>query len=475
MFASEKKDNIVTLLGNCFDLELREFDLGGDKLYVLYLEGSTDKELLSEQVLRPIGLEPGKIDTQERFIEVTFLPVKVMPVDTAKELSRHIALGEVAVVAENFSLTFSLRKVAMRAVTEPPTATVLKGPREGFTEEIRSNISLLRRRLRCSTLRLDKMQAGRYSQTDIVVAYIDGIASKKIVKKIKDKISGIDIDGIIDSSYIGKFLEEKTYSLFRQVGTTEKPDILAAKMLEGRIGIFVDGSPIVLTLPFLFVEDVQNSNDYFKRDVRAAFIRIIRMLGGIMAVFLPAAYIAVQEFQYQILPIKFIITILNTTSATPLSPTIEMVFVVILFEIINETSIRMPKYVGMAVSLVGAIVLGETAVKAGILSSPAVLITALSGLGLYCIPDEAGSFSMLRILFLGLAGIVGMYGIVVGIVVFVAYVVCFNEFETPYTAPYAPGVPEDRKDGIFKLALKEMKTRPRSIPNINKKRMGTDD
>lgn len=470
MSAQETKTQVVELLGNSFDVEVCEIKRNETPEYFVYLEGSTDKQHLFEQALEPLSAYKESIDTVDDLMSATCLTVPLTVLDGVKSATEHIALGDVVYLGENALVSFSLRKVAMRAVAEPPTSTVLKGPREGFSEELRTNVSLLRRRIKTPDLRLEKLTVGKYSQTDVVIAYIDTIADTKVVEKIRNKISGINIDGIIDSSYVAKFLEEKAYSLFRQVGTTEKPDILTAKMLEGRVGILVDGSPIVLTLPFLLFEDLQNSNDYFKRDVRASFIRLVRLFGGILAVLLPAVYIAVQEYQYQMIPIKLIITILNATSGTPLSPTLEMFFVILLFEIINETSIRMPKYVGMAVSLVGAIVLGDTAVKAGILSSPAVLITALSGLGLYCIPDEAGTFSMLRIIFLGIAAVLGMYGIVLGLVALCVYVVSFDAYGAAYTAPYAPNISSDRKDGIIKRALKEMKTRPKSIPNKNKVR-----
>ena len=474
MNAYDVKGQVIELLGNSFDVEICEIRRNETTEYFVYLEGSTDKQHLFEQALKPLCAFDKPITEVGDFVGATRLTVPLTLLDGANGAAEHVALGDVVYIGEKAIISFSLRKVAMRAVAEPPTSTVIKGPREGFSEELRTNVSLLRRRIRTPDLRLEKLTVGECTQTDVVIAYIETIADTKVVEKIRNKINGINIDGVIDSSYVAKFLEEKAYSLFRQVGTTEKPDILSAKMLEGRVGILVDGSPIVLTLPFLLFEDLQNSNDYFKRDVRASFIRLVRLFGGILAVLLPAIYIAVQEYQYQMIPIKLIITILNATSSTPLSPTLEMFFVILLFEIINETSIRMPKYVGMAVSLVGAIVLGDTAVKAGILSSPAVLITALSGLGLYCIPDEAGTFSMLRIIFLAIASVLGIYGIVLGLVALCVYIVTFNAYGTAYTAPYAPNIPEDRKDGVIKHALKDMKMRPKSIPNKNRVRLSDE-
>ena len=466
------KEKILSYLGNGFDIEAHEVISKAGSVWVIYVDENTDKAVLSESVLKPLlNLERFDYEEVEKLIHP---PAKVQKVENAEDGSAEVAKGNAIIVAGDNLLMLTMKKVAMRAVTEPPTSTVVKGPREGFVENLNTNLSLLRRRLATTKLRFEKFEIGKYSKTAVVVAYIEGLTHPKIVKKVREKIEKINVDGVFDSSYIGKYLERAEQSLFRQVGTTEKPDILSHKMLEGRIGVLVDGSPIALSVPFLFIEDFQDSGDYYRRDFRATVLRLVRLFGSFVAILLPAVFVAVQEYQYQVLPLKFLITILNSTTGIPLTPTLEMLFVLLLFEILNETSLRMPKYVGMALSVVGAIVLGDTAVKAGLLSSPAVLIAALSGIGLYCVPDDVGTFSVLRTLFVGIGGILGLYGIVLGFLCLIGYLASLDSYGAPYLAPYAPLLLEDLQDGVFKESNLDMKKRPQSIPNLNSTRQGEE-
>ena len=465
----DTKEQILGYLGNSFDIESHEVISKVGSIWVIYVDENTDKAVLSESILKPLSnLDEIGAKQIERLIHP---PASIKEI-TVEDGALEVAKGNAVIVADDTVLSVTMKKVAMRPVMEPPTATVVKGPREGFVENLVTNLSLLRRRLATTKLRFDDYEVGRYSRTKVVVAYIEGLTHPDVVKKVTQKIEKIDIDGVFDSSYIAKYLERSDMSIFTQVGTTEKPDILAHKMLEGRVAILVDGSPIVLTVPFLFIEDLQDSSDYYKRDFRATVLRMVRIFGIFVAVLLPAVFVSLQEYQYQVLPLKFLITILNSTSGIPLTPTLEMLFVVLLFEILNETSVRMPKYVGMALSVVGAIVLGDTAVKAGLLSSPAVLIAALSGIGLYCVPDDVGTFSLLRVLFIAVGGTLGLYGILLSFLCLMAYLASYQSYGSPYLAPYGPLIVDDLQDGVFKQSNLDMKSRPKSIPNINETRIG---
>ena len=463
------KEKILSYLGNSFDIESHEVVSRAGSIWVIYVDENTDKAVLSESILKPL-IDLERIDERE-IVRLIHPPATINSV-SAEDGAKEVAKGNAIIVADDTVLSVTMKKVAMRPVMEPPTSTVVKGPREGFVENLVTNLSLLRRRLATTKLRFSDFEVGKYSGTKVVVAYIEGLTHPDVVKKVCKRIEKINIDGVFDSSYISKYLERSDMSIFTQVGTTEKPDILAHKMLEGRVAILVDGSPIALTVPFLFIEDLQDSSDYYKRDFRATVLRMVRLFGIFVAVLLPAVFVSLQEYQYQVLPLKFLITILNSTSGIPLTPTLEMLFVILLFEILNETSVRMPKYVGMALSVVGAIVLGDTAVKAGLLSSPAVLIAALSGIGLYCVPDDVGTFSLLRILFIGVGGTLGLYGILLSFLCLLAYLSSYQSYGSPYLAPYGPMIVDDLQDGIFKESNLSMKNRPRSVPNVNGTRIG---
>ena len=357
-----------------------------------------------------------------------------------------------------------------RAVTEPPTSAVLKGPREGFVEDITTNLSLIRRKLKTPDLKVEEMHIGKYTQSKVCVVYISSIADKNVVNKIKQKLKGIEIDGIIDSYYLQSNLEQKHSALFKQVGNTEKPEVATSKLLEGRVVIFADGSPLALTLPFTLLEDFQSSDDYYNHPMHSSFVRLLRLWGYIISITLPGIYVALQSFHFALLPIDFLISIQSSIQDLSFPPLIEILVVLFLFEILNEASIRMPKYLGMALSIVGALVLGDTAVQAGIISPPSVIMVAVSGITLYMVPDQTATASILRLFFTVIGGVAGFYGMLLGMVALTTYLMTFDSYGTPYFSPYAPSIKPDKKDGFMMVNNTEMLTRPQSIPNINKVR-----
>ncbi len=474
MKASAMSKRIKSDLGDSADLVIRPALVAGKQGYYIAIEGLVDKVMLEERVIKPLS----KADADLSHIdEEVYLSSPVKRAKSAKSAEDAIVEGETALVLEGEGdiYLFSAKKWERRSVEEPPTSSVIKGPREGFTEDVTVNAALLRRRLKSRTLVIREMTIGKYTSSKVLVCYLSDVAAKKTVDLVTERLSHVEIDGVIDSSYLTKFIEDDPSSLFPQVGSFEKPDVVAAKLLEGRVAILSDGSPIVLTVPHVLIESFQDSQDYFKRNSRVTVTRFLRLFGAIIALFLPAAFVAVQEFQYQVLPLKFLITIINSTNGTPLSPTLEMVLVLLIFDILNEASVRMPRYVGMALSIVGAIVLGETAVSAGLLSSPAVLVTALSSIGLYLVPDDVGTYSLLRLAFVATAALVGLIGIIFAVMILTHHLVTLESFGANYTSPYAPLVNSDLKDGFVKRELPDMTQRPETIENVNPTRIKKDE
>ena len=253
--------------------------------------------------------------------------------------------------------------------------------------------------------------------------------------------------------------------MFRQVGICEKPDILCAKILEGRVALLIDGSPIALTVPFVLMEDFQSSNDYYSDSHRASALRFLRTFAIVISIYLPGMYIALQLYHYKVLPLKFLVTIINTTQNLPLNPFLEIFFIVILFDILFEASLRMPRYLGIAVSIVGALILGDTAVKAGLVSPPGVMIVALSAITIYIIPNQSSQIFILRLIFVFIGGILGFHGLVLGTILLLGYLARINSFGSPYLAPFAPYIIGDQKDAFVKQKLTDMKNRPISIKN----------
>ncbi len=463
--------NIKDSFNQSADIIFRELKSGNAKIVLSYLDGCSDKELLEQNIISPL-LSSSTTPTNSNIANIVYYGegIKTVP---DEEMANVIAKGDIVFYIENEkeALLFSLRKFEKRSVDEPPTSSVIKGPREGFIEEIKTNISLIRRRLKTTSMTVRMFQVGRYSTTSVAVVYIDGIADDTVVQTVQDKLSKIDIDGIVDSSYVSSFIKNRKHSIFAQIGNAEKPDIVAAKLLEGRVAIVVDGSPIVLTVPYIFLEALQDGYDYYSFDWHTTLIRFLRLFGAFFTVFLPGAFVALQSYHYHFLPLKFLITLLLSTSGIPFPPAIEMLVVLLLFEILNQASIRMPRFMGISLSVVGAIVLGDTAVKAGLISSPAVLVTSLSAIGIFCVPDQVGTLSILRFSFLCVSAVLGLYGMLIVFILILAYLVSLENFGAPYLAPYAPRINPDLKDALLKSGLTDMKKRPFSFPNKNRYRM----
>ena len=458
--ADEKKDDVITF----------EFEVQKRGAAVVYVDSITDKETLAENVIRPLSHFNGEFNVKSLSSAVELAATQAC--ESEGELCSAVLDGKPCLLFDGLSDFFSvdLKKFDFRAVAEPPLQTVIKGPREGFNESIKTNLSLIRRRIKSPRLIIKNTVVGRLSQTAVSVAYVETLADGGLIDEVMKRLDEIDIDSVPDSSYIAKLMCQKKASLFKQVNTAEKPDVIAARLMEGRVAILVDGSPIVLTVPYLLIEDFQNPEDYYASTLRSNATRLVRLTAVTVSVLLPAFYVASQLFHLQFIPLNFLLTIVNSIKGIPMSPSFEMFFILLIFEILNEASIRMPKYAGMALSVVGALVLGDTAVRAGIVSSPAILIMSMSAISLYTVPELVETLSLIRIALLVIAGAVGVYGVILAIVALVIYLSSLESFSTPVLAPFSPLVPGDLKDTFYLGSLSEMAYRPKSIKIKNKRR-----
>lgn len=468
------KKVVKAILGSD-DIVFFDFELGRTSALCVYVDSITDKELLGLEVLAPLKKlcsekSAAKTNISHLAKAITLANVKTESkiADATNDILSGFAI--IFIDGKNKAISADLKKFEVRAISEPPTGLAVRGPRNGFTESIKSNLSLVRRYLKSPDLKVETFEKGRYTKTSIAFMYIDGISRPEIIDKIRMKIQEIDIDGIPDSSYVSKLLNERKTSLFKQVGSTERPDVLIERMLEGRAGIIVDGSPFALTLPYLLIEDFQAAEDYYISQYRANLVRALRVIAMIFSILLPSVFVAAQLFHLQIIPLNFLLTIVNGIKEIPFSPSLEMFFVLLIFELLNETSVRMPKYVGMALAVVGALVLGETAVNAGIVSTPAILIMALSGISIYAIPELVETTSVLRFIYLIVAGSLGGYGLILITAFLIIYLCSADNYGAPYLAPYSPVLLNDFQDGLYMNNVIGMVKRPEALGAGNKTR-----
>ncbi len=466
---------ILKVLNNCEDIKCRVINVAGLLANIIFAQDITEYVIINEHIIKPlqeaINIEKGNVLSyiSQNIINGREVLIKQNVEDVAEEILK----GKVALVVEGQDkiLLIDAANFVFRSVTEPPTSSVMQGPREGFTESIKNNLNLLRRRLSTPDFININLKIGRKTKTAVSLLYIDKVADKKIVDQVYKKLKSIDIDGVLDSNYIAQFLHLYPNSIFKQVGASEKPDIVVSKMLEGRVAIVVDGSPLVLTLPFVIFENFQSSEDYYTNHHHATFVRWIRLIGVMFSILLPGVFVAIQLYHYSIIPLNFMVTIANTTQGIPFTPVIEMLFIVLLFELLNEASLRMPKYFGMAMSIVGALILGETAVSAGLISPPTVMIVALSSLTSFAIADLYNQISLMRLAFILMGAVFGLFGIMLGLVWLISYMSSLDSYGTPFLAPMAPFVKRDMQDFLHVASRLDMKKNPASIPNNNKFRL----
>lgn len=442
---------------------------------LIFLDELTDSNAINRDLLRSLmQAELNETDDVIKRIEEEVVPFgEVDKFDDINMATGFILDGAAVLVAENCRemLAFSAKKWSQRGVDEPPTSSVIRGPREGFNEDIKTNISLIRRRLKTPDLTFDIINVGKYSSTKVAVVYINSIADKNIVKNIKNKINGINIDGILDSAYVEAFLQDNRKTIFSQVGITEKPDIASGKLLEGRVCVIVDGCPSVLTLPYLFIESFQDSGDYYGHTARRNFLRALRMVCFLFALLLPGFYVSMLLFHYEMLPTDLLLTIVNARDGIPMNPMLELLVTMVLFEMLQEASVRMPRHIGAAMSIVGALILGDTAVSAGVISSPAVMVSAVSSIMIYNVPEQSDVINMLRFVFTILAGFIGFFGLIVGVIAMCLHLLSLTSVGVPFMAPYAPLYGNDKQDALFLKPVTQRFLRPESIPTKNRVRM----
>ncbi|MBE6571879.1 MAG: spore germination protein [Ruminococcaceae bacterium] len=439
------------------DFALRKLELPCKvKVYAASIIGLCDKAYISEFVIEPLF----ELADKKHLPDAVFAS-KLVRLDDSEKASFSILSGNVVVFFDLFGELYifatDARAQSSRSISEPEGEVVIRGPREGFVESAVMNVALLRKRLVTEKLRVEKTTVGNISPTEIYIVYIDGIADKKVIERIKQRLSKIDLPTVIDSGYIEHSLGDSRYPLFPDVGNSEKPDKVAAKLVGGRVAVVCDGSPCVLTLPYFFVESIQSAEDYLKSPYYASFLRILRVLGTLIAVFLPGIYIALLEFDVSAIPHTLYMTITEARNDIPFTPFTELVVLLFVFEIIREVGVRMPRAVGDAVSIVAGIILGDAAIKAGIASAPVIMVAALSATCNFIDPPIMNALPLIRLANLVFARIFGLFGVAFFMLVLAAALCVKTSAGKPYLLPFVPTVPVGLLDGIIAvpdLALK---------------------
>ncbi|WP_397386376.1 spore germination protein [Paenibacillus sp. RRE4] len=480
------KDNLDLLkmrLGHSTDFVLRSWNThtGNSIVAVSYINGLIDQQVLTiflEDLTEAI--QNGFISEKntESWME-NYTPIgKIISLNNEEELMNGILNGQVAILVDCSSRGFlaSISGGAKRAVEEPTSQTVLRGPKEGFTEDISTNISLLRRKIKSADLHIDSRNIGDYTQTKVSVAYIKGIANPNVVEEISRRLGSIRTDSILESGYIEEYIQDGVWSRFPTMFNTERPDAVAGSLLEGQVAILIDGTPFVLIAPVTFFHFIVSSEDYYQRYDLATFLRFIRIASFFVALLLPSLFIATTTFHQEMLPTTLLVTIAAQRENTPLPALLEAITMELIFEVIREAGIRMPRAIGPAISIVGALVLGQAAVQAGLVSAAMVIVVSFTAISNFVLPaiNIAGSIRLLRFALMLLAGSFGLYGVLAGIIPMMVRLVALESFGVPYMMPLAPFNKSSMKDLFIRVPWWKMKKRPAMIVDSNEIRQSTE-
>lgn len=362
----------------------------------------------------------------------------------------------------NEGLVVSTKGWNTRSISPPETESVIRGPRDGFTEDIRTNTSHVRRRIRDPLLRFDQVVVGTKTKTDINIAYIEGTVQEGLVEEVKKRLQRIKIDGILESGYIEEFIEDAPMSPFPTIQTTERPDKVAAAILEGRVAIFVDNTPFVLVVPAVFWEFLQASDDYYARFWYGTFFRIVRFIAFAISLMLPSIYVMLASFHQEMIPTALVFTIGSGREVVPFPVLIEALIMEFSFELMKEAGLRMPKPVGSAVSIVGALVIGQAAVQAGLVGPAMVMVVAITGIASFAIPSFAVSFAIriMRFPLLIASGTLGLLGFATVFFAIAIHAVSIRSFGVSYFSPVTPFNPSDQKDIFIRPPWWAMFKRP---------------
>lgn len=476
-------DALKEIFGNASDLKIHGFRFGPEARLsgaLIFIDGLVNSLLLTEAVLRPLkDWTPGEGENlpsgDELSRELARLVLCAGEIEegaTLEDVVSGCLSGDAALLLDGCAkcLIISSKGWDKRGVEEPQSETVVRGPREGFTENLRTNTALIRRKIKSGQLRVENMTLGRRTRTQVCIMYIKDIASPQVLRTLRYRLSHLDVDSILESGYIEEYIEDAPFSPFATVGSTEKPDVVAGRLLEGRVAIVVDGTPFVLTVPMLFIESFQTAEDYYVRPLYSSLVRILRFTAFLITIFAPGIYIALTAFHQEFIPTTLLLSIANAREGTPFPVLIETLVMVFAFEILQEAGIRMPRPVGQAISIVGALIMGDAAVSAGFVGAPVVIVVAFTAVSGFLVPTQQEASSMLRVIMMLLGASLGWYGVSMGFLTMLLHLGTLKSFGVVYFDGFTRT--GNLQDSVVRMPLWSMLLRPAQLAYGDKTRRG---
>lgn len=473
---SKNITDLKKLFSSSADFTVREFRLNtpkGKAAAIFTMEGMCNKEALSISVINPVmGCRYRTDDGAELFEVIKTSVITASEMVEVKDVGSFLELvmsgfAVIAIDGSESMAAIGIQGFSFRGVSEPSGETIQRGSREGFVEPLRINMTLIRRRIKSPELVFETMTIGTLSKTQICLCYLADRTSKEIMNKLKRDLENCRLETLLASGYLVPFLEDgEEKSLFTSVGVSERPDTICGKITEGRIAVMIDGSPSVLYVPKLFVENFQSFDDYSNRPYYAAFTRILKYISFLAAIYVPGLYVAFATFHPELFSPGILSKIVSSVTKTPLPLMLEVLLIHFIYEIMREAGLRIPKPLGHAVGIVGALVIGESAVSAGIIGSPTLMVVAIAAIASYTIPDLYPSITILRLIYIISGGILGLWGIVLVSFVMLVNLCGKNSFGVPYSSPLAPFMARGMRDTFIRANWRKLSKRIMRIQNV---------
>lgn len=472
------------VMGKNVDLVVRKFTLGRKDVLnaaIFYFDNLIDPERIDSSILQPLimglytsGIESGTDIASQVHMNNIITRAETKHGKNMKELTDGILSGDVVLLIDKIDECYiiSAKGYNYRNIDESTIEPTVKGPRDAFIELLSVNLALIRRRIKTPNLIFELMNVGKLTKTNICIGYIKGVCSPKLMDEVKSRIEKIDIDGVMGGNYIEEFIDDQPFSFFPQVRNTERPDVASAALLEGRVVVIIDNTPIAIIIPGEFFSLLQSSEDYYNRYTFSSIIRFLRYIAMAIALTLPSFYISMVNFHQEMIPTRLLVSIISARRGVPFPNFVEAFLMEGTFEILREAGVRLPRPVGPAVSIVGGLVIGQAAVQASIVSPLMVIIVSLTAISTFTIPQYNISLTIriLRFFLMILSAILGLYGLMLGFLFILLHLCSIRSFGVPYLYPVTPFNGSGIKDTLVRAPIWSLKKRPNEITN-NKKRM----
>mgnify|MGYP000898266771 CR=1 FL=1 len=486
---NENVDNFKNIFKDCGDISFRFIEIGNEKKLqacFIFSDGLIDKHLLSEYGIQLLLSSSENEDFDFKKIKrglLDFLAKEAIAIPEVEEKNKvedivnSILSGETILLVDGVAeaLILSTRGWPTRGVGEPETETVVRGPRDGFSETLKINMTLVRRRIKDPKMKVKVQDIGRRSKTNVAILYIEDIVNTQVLEELYKRLNAIDIDAIIDSAILEHLIEDNYLSPFPQIENTERPDTVAAALYEGRVAILVDNTPFALIIPATMGTLLQSAEDYYSRWTIASFVRLLRIIGFFLAILSPALYIAITSFHPGLIPTRLTYFVAASRINVPFPSVIEAFLMEITIELLREAGTRISGPIGTTIGIVGGLIIGQAAVEAGIVSPLMIIIVAITTISAFALTsfELASGLRVCRFALMVLAAIFGLYGVMLGVTLLFAHLANLNSFGIPFTSPYSGlGIEGgDLKDTLIKAPVQTMEFRPKFTFTKNKRRM----